>query len=376
MRSTILGVGEWRPETVRSNADWPEATVRRWSERVETKKTDEKREESGVRRDLDLTALTSAPDLAAADRLSMAGFVEDTSDPFLFAQRRHVADDAITASRAGSYAAQSALRDACVAPEDVDVVIAWDAVPDRPGCPGAPKLAELIGASRAHALDVQQACASVISSLELAAALVESGRARHVLLTQTHLAFRVLGFEGQVSANVGDIATAILVGPSERSGILATHAHSDGRFQNAVLLARGRDDESDPPWWKAGGPYFFGTKDRMGAQLMMKETVKMGALTIREACQHGRIEPQRIEVVCAPHPRRWIPGAIAETLGLAPSVAPHTYETTAHVGGCGAVANLIEARRRGMLSPGTLVAMYAQGQGMTRAAALVAWGMR
>jgi 3-oxoacyl-[acyl-carrier-protein] synthase III len=164
-----------------------------------------------------------------------------------------------------------------------------------------------------------------------------------------------------------------VVGPSERAGILATHAHSDGRFQNAVLLARGKDDESDPPWWKAGGPYFFGTKDRAGAQLMMKETVKMGALTIREACARGRIAEAEIGVVCAPHPRRWIPGAIAETLGLPSERAPHTYETTGHVGGCGAVANLVEARRRGLLSPGVLVALYAQGQGMTRAAALVRW---
>jgi 3-oxoacyl-[acyl-carrier-protein] synthase-3 len=108
---------------------------------------------------------------------------------------------------------------------------------------------------------------------------------------------------------------------------------------------------------------------------MMKDTVKMGALTIREACERAALAPRALDVIAAPHPRRWIPGAIAETLGLASARAPHTYEQTAHVGGCGAVANLLEARRRGLLEKGSLVALYAQGQGMTRGAALVRWGV-
>ena len=255
-------------------------------------------------------------------------------------------------------------------------MVCWDAIPDRPGCPGAPKVAELLGATEAHAFDIQQACASVVSSLELAAGLVESGRAKYVLLTQTHIGLRFTGFETPVSANIGDVATAIVVGPSEAPGILSMSLRSDGRFQKAVIIARGRDEETDPPWWAPGGPFFFGTQDRAGAQQMMKDTVRMGALTIREACQQGDLDPATLDVVCAPHMRRWIPGAIAQTLGLPDEAAPHTYEEIAHVGGCGSVANLIEARRRGMLAAGSKVAIYAQGQGMTRAAAIVSWGAR
>jgi 3-oxoacyl-[acyl-carrier-protein] synthase-3 len=365
MRATILGLGEWRPATKRLNTDWPADVVSAWQSKPLSTEAP-----SGS---VDITALTDAPDLAAADQLSMSGFMKDMEDPFLFATERFVADDSTTAAQAGAWAAADALADAHVQATSIDVVLQWDALPDRPGCPAAPKLAELVGATRSHALDVQQACASVISSLEIAAALVESGRARHVLLVQTHLAFRCIGFEAPVSANVGDIATAIIVGPSERPGILTTHAHSDGRFQNGVLLARGKDDQTDTPWWKAGGPFVFGTKDRALAQLMMKDTVKMGALTIRQACERGRIDAKSLDVICAPHPRRWIPGAIAETLGLRNEQAAHTYETTAHVGGCGAVSNLLEARRRGMLREGSLIALYAQGQGMTRGAALLRW---
>ena len=372
MKATILGLGEWRPATKRVNSDWPADVVAGWRARALADAAAAQDSASSV----DATALTDLPALDEADRLSAVGFMRDMEDPFLFTAERFVADDATTGAMAGAFAGRAALADAGIDASMIDVVMCWDALPDRPGCPSAPKLAELVGATRAHAFDIQQACASVISSIDLAAALIESGRARHVLLTQTHLAFRCTGFAGPLSANIGDIATAIVVGPSERPGVLSAHLHSDGRFQMAVLLARGKDDETDTPWFKAGGPFVFGTRDRHLAQIMMKDTVKMGVLTIREACERGHVDPKKLDVICAPHPRRWIPGAIAETLGLENAHAPNTYETTAHVGGCGAVANLIEARRRGMLREGSLVALYAQGQGMTRGAALVSWGAR
>ena len=368
MRSTILGLGEWRPSTKRVNADWPAEVIESWQARA--------RAEAGASAPVDESALTEVPQLDAADRLSMAGFMRDMEDPFLFARERYVADDATTSAMAAAYAGRAAVADAGIDASAIDAVISWDAVPDRPGSPAAPKIAQLVGATRAHGLDVQQACASVVSSLDIAAALVESGRARYVLLTQSHMAFRVVGFQSPMSVNIGDLATAILVGPSERPGVLSAHLHSDGGYQMAVIFARGKDDETDTPWWKPGGPFVFGTRDRSRAHVMMKDTVKMGALTIREACERGRVDPKSLDVVCAPHPRRWIPGAIAQTLGLKDEQAPHTYETTAHLGGCGAVENLIEAGRRGMLKDGSLVALYAQGQGMTRGAALVSWGAR
>lgn len=371
MKSTVLGIGEWRPPHVRLNSDWAPEVIERWKTRTAGAPPP-----GAGKGAIDGTALSEAPELAEADRLSAIGFTEDMADPFLFATHRHVADASVSSIQGSAHAGKAALADAGIDAKDVDVVVCWDAVPDRPGCPGAPKVAELLGATKAHGFDLQQACASVISSLDLAAGLVESGRARYVLLTQSHLATRLIRFDGPVGANVGDIATAMLVGPSERPGILTTSIVSDGRFQDAVIIARGKDDETDTPWWIEGGPFVFGTKDRAGAQTMMKETVKMGALTIREACERGRMKPAELDVICAPHPRRWIPGAIAETLGLRKEQAPHTYQQTAHVGGCGAVANLLEARRRGMLRPGAKVAMYAQGQGMTRAAAILDWAAR
>ena len=72
-------------------------------------------------------------------------------------------------------------------------------------------------------------------------------------------------------------------------------------------------------------------------------------------------------------PRRWVPLAIAEALGLKPTVAIETYRRYAHLGGVGPVVNLIAARDAGKLSDGARVVIYAQGAGFTRAAAALSW---
>ena len=65
-----------------------------------------------------------------------------------------------------------------------------------------------------------------------------------------------------------------------------------------------------------------------------------------------------------------------QVTGIDVERAPQTYDRLAHVGGCGVVTNLIEARERGLLHDGATVALYAQGAGFTRSVALVRWAQR
>ena len=98
MRSTILGMGEWRPATKRLNSDWSRERVDGWHARMRANAA------APSEPNADENALTGLPDLEAADRLSAVGFVQDLEDPFLFAQERYVADDRTTSAEAGAFA--------------------------------------------------------------------------------------------------------------------------------------------------------------------------------------------------------------------------------------------------------------------------------
>ena len=105
----------------------------------------------------------------------------------------------------------------------------------------------------------------------------------------------------------------------------------------------------------------------------MRNTIGIGVGTIEDLMRRARMPVSSIDVLACVQPRRWVPSGIAEGLGLAEERAPQTFDEYAHLGGVGVTANLLAARSSGALTPGAQVAIYAQGAGFTRAAALLTW---
>jgi 3-oxoacyl-[acyl-carrier-protein] synthase-3 len=360
MNAALLGLGEWLPENVRTNDFWPEEVVAKWRERAK---------ESAASAD---EALASVPEQLGGGVVAryVAG---ERRDPFLGTQRRHIAGANEKSYETSARAARAALLDGGVEPRDVSVVLSFEAVPDRPAMTGAAKIAELSGATRAHALTVDSGCASPLVQLELAASLIESGRARHVLCTQSFHVTATYPSTHPVSPALGDAATAFLVGPHAERSVLGVQSMSDGRYYDAVCWTRGRDAVTETPWWSPGGPFMYGSRDSARAAEIIQNTAAWGALSLRAAAERAQLDPRSLDLVISVHPRQWVPAGIAEALGVPTERAPHVFAETAHTGGCCLVTNLLEARRRGMLKRGCQVGLYAQGIGFTSSGAILQW---
>jgi 3-oxoacyl-[acyl-carrier-protein] synthase-3 len=359
MRATILGMGEWLPDTIRGNDAWPPDFASRAAASADRELAD---------------AATISDDRYGS--IVARHVAAEAGDPFLGSSRRRVADESTTSWEAEAMAAGAAVADAHIDARDIDCVLSWTLTPDRPGQVTAPRVAHEIGASRAVGAGTPVACASGVMQLMLSAALIESGRARFVLLTQSNLAVRTFPFGHPASPSVGDAATAFIVGPSEQPGILALAGVSHGDFHDAVVWRR----HDETPWYQAGGPMYLGSHDRTAARQLVRDTVRFGAETVTEAARRSGVPVSSIDVLASVQPRRWVPGAIAEALGLPPETAPQTFDDLAHLGASGVITNLLEARRRGMLRArpdgnAPTVCLYAQGAGFTRLALLVRWGV-
>lgn len=353
MHARIAGLGQWLPERIRTNATWPPnfAAIAKASDRRELVEID-------------------AKVTCRADEITAAYMAREASDAFLGATERRVAEPTVTAPEAESAAAMAALNDARLSPGDVDVILSWALVPERVSPPSAPKVAHIIGANKAYAMGTDAACASTVTQIELAAALIESGRAKHVLLTQSHLLTRLFKLIHPASPTVGDAATAMVVSASDVPSILKAVAHSDGQYYEAVTWCRGA--VKDPPWWEPGSGYYLGSRDIAGAHELVRSTVRLAAQTVTELAAKNGVSVDDFDVLASVQPRRWIPSAIVEALG-ARMVAPHTFDQLGHLGGCGVVTNLLAARSDGVIKSGTRVVLYAQGGGFTRAATLIHW---
>jgi 3-oxoacyl-[acyl-carrier-protein] synthase-3 len=355
MTVSIVGLGAWLPEEVRTNDAWPE--------------------NFGVRQhppsDRVLNDIQPSEDPVAAAILERH-LLAEAQDPFLGAKLRRVAPDHVSAAEAESQACLRALEDAGVAPEDVDLVLTQSLVFDRPGPFTAPTVAHRIGAHRALALTVDSVCSSGVTQLQVARAYLESGLARVVVVAQSHLILRAVPFLHPATPGLGDAAAAMVLMKGQGGlRLLSVVGRTHGEYALSVVWVRGADDSVDQRWFKAGGDFRVGSRDPQGTAYLMRETVCFGAKTVSEAARLADVDVKQIRVLASVQPRGFIPEAIAERMGLARECAVTTYEEIAHVGACGPGLNLQKARALGMLEPGAHVALYAQGAGFTRAAAIL-----
>jgi 3-oxoacyl-[acyl-carrier-protein] synthase-3 len=354
MRAGIVGLGRWLPDSVRTNDAWPPEFVAAHGKRANAEFTDVRTNPSGD----------------AIDKLVASYVAAEAGDPFVGTVERRVGAPGETLEAIEIAAARAALEDAGIDGRKVDLVISHAAVPDRTMPATAPAVAYAVGATGALGIGMEAACASAVVGLDLAAAMIETGRARHVLLVQSHLVTRAVPMGHPASPNLGDAATAIVVGPVERGGVLATRAVSHGEFYDAVVFAR---RAGEAPLYEAGGSMSLGSNAPEKAVQLVRDTVRIGAKTVREALDRAGLGPGDVDLLTSVQPRWWVPRAIAEAAGIDPRVAVDTFAKYAHLGACGPVVNLIAAREAGRLGRGARAVVYGQGAGFTRAASIVEW---
>ncbi len=355
MSVRIVGLGTWLPDDIRSNDAWPKRFGRAAHTVGDRTFNDIPPAED------EIAAAIVARDLEAESR-----------DPFVGAISRHVAREETTSVHAEVMAGRVALAEAGIAAGNIDLVLSYAIVPERVSPSNASLVAATLGATGALAVGVDVACATAITQLEMAHAYLVSGLAKNVLVTQSHLLLRAIPFAHPAAPGLGDGASAMVVTLANEGGleIIATHGVTHGEHACAVTWVRGQDDATDRPWWLAGGDFRPGSRDPARAKALMRDTVTFGARTLREVAEKARIDVERIGVIASVQPRGFVPHAIAERLGLPRHHAVTTYERVAHLGACGPVFNLVEARSRGLLKRDTIVAAYGQGAGFTRAAAI------
>lgn len=347
MTACIAGLGAWFPETERFNDFWPEDFARRARER-------------GDRTFLDIPERDDR-----AGQISSAYLRAEAHDPFIGATVRRIADEETTAEEAETSAACEALADAGIHAEEVDYVISYAASTREVLRWVAPGVAAGLGARRAVCFDMQQACATLIPQLITARALVESGQARVVLLTQSHLLTRTFPLLHPALPGLGDAASALVVAADRGMPLRAITAHTYSDYKEAIIWQR-RDRS---PWWKAGEDIVLGSYCQPQVKELMGDTVAYGARTLGELFAQAGVQPHQIGTFASVQPRGWIPRAIAECTGMPVESVSCTYDRYAHLGAAGPIVNWLDARQRGRTQGPT--ALYAQGAGFSCGAVLV-----
>ena len=168
----------------------------------------------------------------------------DTSDEWIRERtgirQRHVADDSESTCDLAERAARRALDAAGAGSAEVDLVVVATTTPDRIYPATACRLQARLGIHGCPAFDVQAVCTGFIYALAVADKFIRTGDSRCALVVGADTHSRLLDWTDRGTCILfGDGAGAVVLEAGEEPGILSTHLHADGSYEDLLYIEGG-----------------------------------------------------------------------------------------------------------------------------------------
>jgi 3-oxoacyl-[acyl-carrier-protein] synthase-3 len=155
-------------------------------------------------------------------------------------KRRHIAADGETTSDLALAAAHNALEMAGIGAEDIDLIVVGTTTPDKVFPGTACIIQRRLGVGGCPAFDVQAACSGFVYGLDLGDRYVRTGAAENVLVIGAETLSRLTNWDDRTTAVLfGDGAGAVVLQKSDEPGIIATHIHADGQYEDLLQVKQG-----------------------------------------------------------------------------------------------------------------------------------------
>ena len=294
----------------------------------------------------------------------------DTSDEWIqrrtgITQRHFVADGETTADLA-SHAANQALANAAMQPQDIDLIIVATTTPDNTFPSTATKVQHQIGATGAIAFDVQAVCAGFIYAVDVAEAMLRGGRGRRALVIGAESFSKLLDWQDRTTCVLfGDGAGAVILEISDEAsdwGIRSSVLHSDGAHRDILYVDGGPSSTNDVGHVRMEGKEVF------------RHAVEKLAAVMDEALAAADMQPQDIDWLVPHQANIRIIDAMQKKMQLPSEKVIRTVAAHANTSAASIPLALATAVGDGRVQNGDLLAMEAIGGGLVWGAALVKFG--
>ena len=173
----------------------------------------------------------------------------DTTDEWIFSRtgirERHIVADNEFTSDLALQASYKAIESAGIKPEDIDLIIVATTTPDKIFPSTACILQRKLGIAGCPAFDVQAVCSGFVYALATADNFIKAGAAKCALVIGAESFSRITDWTDRGNCILwGDGAGAVILQASQEPGIISTHLHADGSYENMLHVPRKNDMNS------------------------------------------------------------------------------------------------------------------------------------
>ncbi len=293
----------------------------------------------------------------------------DTSDEWIRERtgikRRHLAGDGEKTSDLALAAARNALEMAGISADDIDLIIIATTTPDKVFPGTACIVQRRLGIGGCGAFDVQAACSGFVYGLDLGDRYIRTGAARNVLVIGAETLSRLTNWEDRTTAVLfGDGAGAVVLQECDAPGIISTHIHADGQYEDLLQVPQGVSSGYDVT--RAGDAFI-----QMNGNAVFRRAVATLDSIARETLDRNNIDKHDLDWFVPHQANMRIITAAAKKLDMPMERVIVTVDEHANTSAASIPLALDVAVRDGRIKRGELLLFEAFGAGFTWGSALL-----
>lgn len=301
----------------------------------------------------------------------------DTTDEWIqertgIKQRHIIADDQFTSDLAVS-AAKQAIERAGLVPNDIDLVLVATTTPDKIFPSTATIVQRELGITNScPAFDLQAVCTGFVYALSVADQFIKTGMVKRALVIGAESLSRITNWSDRSNCILwGDGAGAVILeavphDPQQAlaSGIIATHIHADGQYEQLLHVPTGpsrlaqTDDVAERTMNMKGNEVF-------------KVAVNTLSRIATETLEKNNINASELDWLVPHQANLRIIKATGKKLGLADNQVVITVDRHGNTSSASIPLALDQAISDGRIQRGQLMLLEAFGGGFTWGSALI-----
>ena len=295
----------------------------------------------------------------------------DTNDQWIRERtgigQRHIAAKGEMTSDLAANAAKQAMKDADIAPENIDLIMVATTTPDKTFPSTAAYVQAKIGNTTAAAMDLQAVCSGFVYGLHLADALIQAGSHKNILLIGAEVMSRVLDWEDRGTCILfGDGAGAFVIQATEGSkdtdsAILHSQIHCDGSFTDILTTNGGTSFNQQA-----------GTIFMEGGEVFRHAVSKMSTAS-KQAMDAAGLTSDDIDWVVPHQANQRILLSCAKKLGATEDKLISTVEHHANTSSASIPLAIDAAYRAGKIKDKNILLLPALGAGLTWGSCIIRW---
>jgi len=295
--------------------------------------------------------------------------IVDTSDEWIKTRtgiiKRHIAAENETTCDLAEHAALKAIAASGINPGKIDLIIIGTTTPDVIFPSTACLLQKRLGIHGCPAFDVQAVCTGFIYALDIADKFIRTGAATTALVIGAETLSRILDWKDRSTCVLfGDGAGAVILEASPEPGIMSSHLHADGEYNELLQVPAGI---SRYPEKLKNGTAFI----QMQGNEVFKVAVNTLVRIVDETLEANHLEKEDIDWLVPHQANTRIISATAKKLNMSMDRVILTVDQHGNTSAASVPLALDVAVRDGRIQRGDTLLLEAFGGGLTWGATLV-----